>query len=47
MKKDKIIKIQQGDVIIKTTVHPKKEWGKNLIILFFSSLMFQGIPTKL
>jgi len=30
MKKDKIIKIQQGDVIIKTTVHPKKEWGKKL-----------------
>lgn len=30
MKKDKIVKIQQGDVIIKTTVLPKKEWGKKL-----------------
>ena len=30
MKNDKIVKIQQGDIIIKTTVLPKKEWGKKL-----------------
>ena len=30
MKNDKIIKIQQGDVVIKTTTTSKKEWGKKL-----------------
>ncbi|HPJ86781.1 MAG TPA: hypothetical protein PLU55_01570 [Candidatus Pacearchaeota archaeon] len=47
MKNDKIIKIQQGDIIIKTTVLPKKQWGKKINHLILQKSDVSGHSHKI
>lgn len=46
MKNDKIIKIQQGDILIKTTNIPKKEWGKKINHLILQQSNVSGHAHK-